>query len=277
MYLFNEFTNLMKSENEKKSRATRIAESSVLHNGGDSIHGLHLCVVGLQWGDEAKGKVVDLLTEEHDVVVRYNGDANDGHTVVVGSEVYKLSLIPSGITWPGLQCVIGNGTVIHPPNSFRRSTSSFLAAWGSKDASSSAIWRTRILPYHMEEERVVEAAAGTKKIGTTGRGIGPCYADKANRLHSIRMHDLLDDKRLRERLAVIVPRKNQLLAALSSTAKTFDPNEIADEYGVYADRLRPYVGDTFGSFRKPSNQGSASSSREPRGRCWTWIMAAIRS
>lgn len=208
------------------------------------------CVVGLQWGDEAKGKVVDLLTEEHDVVVRYNGGANAGHTVVVGSEVYKLSLIPSGITWPGLQCVIGNGTVIHPSKLLSEIDELVSRGLGIEGRLLISNRAHVIFPYHIEEERVVEAAAGTKKIGTTGRGIGPCYADKANRLHSIRMHDLLDDKRLRDRLSVIVPRKNQLLAALSSSAKQFDVNEIAEEYGKYADRLRPYVDDTFWVLQK---------------------------
>ena len=146
------------------------------------------CVVGLQWGDEAKGKVVDLLTREHDIVVRYNGGANAGHTVVVGKEVYKLSLIPSGIAWPGLQCVIGNGTVIYPQKLLAEIDE--LVGRGLKIEGRLLISDRAhvILPYHIEEERLNENAAGTKKIGTTGRGIGPCYADKVNRLYSIRMH-----------------------------------------------------------------------------------------
>jgi adenylosuccinate synthase len=203
------------------------------------------CVVGLQWGDEAKGKVVDLLTREHDIVVRYNGGANAGHTVVVGKEVYKLSLIPSGIAWPGLQCVIGNGTVIYPQKLLAEIDE--LVGRGLKIEGRLLISDRAhvILPYHIEEERLNENAAGTKKIGTTGRGIGPCYADKVNRLYSIRMHDLLDPIRLRERLALIVPRKNQLIRAFSEQPVVFDVETIAKEYDAYAERLRPFVGDTF--------------------------------
>lgn len=202
-------------------------------------------VVGLQWGDEAKGKVVDLLTEEHDVVVRYNGGANAGHTVVVGNEVYRLSLLPSGITRPGLSCVIGNGTVIFPEKllaEIDEVTSRGLDVAGRLLISDRA---HVILPYHVEEDRVVEEAAGTKKIGTTGRGIGPCYADKINRLSSLRVHDLLNPELLRDRLEAIVPRKNTVLAAISPTAKRFDAAEIAKEYSAQAERLRPYIGDSF--------------------------------
>lgn len=203
------------------------------------------CVVGLQWGDEAKGKVVDLLTGQHEIVVRYNGGANAGHTVVVGKEVYKLSLIPSGIAWPGLQCVIGNGTVIYPQKLLAEIDE--LVSRGLKIEGRLLISDRAhvIFPYHIEEERINESAAGTKKIGTTGRGIGPCYADKVNRLYSIRMHDLMDPVKLRERLSLIVPRKNQLIHAFASDAATFDVETIAREYDQYANRLRPYVGDTF--------------------------------
>ncbi|MBY0588452.1 adenylosuccinate synthetase [bacterium] len=203
------------------------------------------CVVGLQWGDEAKGKVVDLLTREHDIVVRYNGGANAGHTVMVGKEVYKLSLIPSGIAWPGLQCVIGNGTVIYPQKLLAEIDE--LVSRGLKIEGRLLISDRAhvIFPYHIEEERLNESSAGSRKIGTTGRGIGPCYADKVNRLYSIRMHDLLDPAKLRERLALIVPRKNQLIRAFSEDPVVFDAETIAQEYDLYAKRLRPYVGDTF--------------------------------
>lgn len=203
------------------------------------------CVVGLQWGDEAKGKVVDYLTEQHDIVVRYNGGANAGHTVVVGDEVYKLSLIPSGITWPGMKCVIGNGTVIHPERLINE-IDSLLGRGVELEGRLLISDRAHVIfPYHIEEERVVEDSAGNKKIGTTGRGIGPCYADKVNRLASIRVHDIMDADRLRDRLSAIVPRKNRMLASLSDSATSFEPEAIAQEYSAHADRLRPFVGDTF--------------------------------
>jgi adenylosuccinate synthase len=202
-------------------------------------------VVGLQWGDEAKGKVVDLLTEQHDIVVRYNGGANAGHTVVVGDEVYKLSLIPSGITWPGLSCVIGNGTVIHPAKLLAEIDELVTRGIGIDGRLLISNRAHVIFPYHIEEERLVEETAGSRKIGTTGRGIGPCYADKVNRLFAVRVNDLMDPARLRERMSVIVPRKNQVLKAASPNAQTFDIETLAREYDAYADRLRPFVGDTF--------------------------------
>lgn len=202
-------------------------------------------VVGLQWGDEAKGKVVDLLTEQHDVVVRYNGGANAGHTVVVGSEVYKLSLIPSGITWPGLRCVIGNGTVIHPERLLTE-IDSLVARGLSLDGRLFISNRAHVIfPYHVEEERLAEESAGKEKIGTTGRGIGPCYADKVSRLCAIRVHDLMDETRLRERLRFILPRKNAVLRALSGESRQFDVDPITTEYRAHAERLRPFVTDTF--------------------------------
>src|SRR6266705_2633380 len=135
------------------------------------------CVVGLQWGDEAKGKIVDLLTEHHDVVVRYNGGANAGHTVVCGGRTYKLSLLPTGVIQPAIHSVIGNGVVVYPPR--------FLEEVDGLRAGGTPVGNNLILsdhahvifPYHMEEERLHEQ--GVKHaIGTTGRGIGPCYQDK---------------------------------------------------------------------------------------------------
>lgn len=203
------------------------------------------CVVGLQWGDEAKGKVVDLLTRQHDLVVRFNGGANAGHTVVVGDQVYKLSLIPSGIAHPGLVCVMGNGLAVHPPALLKELDA--LAERGL-DPRGRVLLSDRahvIFPYHMEEERLHEESAGERAIGTTRRGIGPCYADKAFRLHSVRIGDCLDANRLTERLRAIVPIKNKLLAALSPTARQFDADELAQQYLADGERLRPFVIDSF--------------------------------
>lgn len=212
-------------------------------------------VVGLQWGDEAKGKVVDLLTEQHDLVVRYNGGANAGHTVVVGSEVYKLSLIPSGITWPGLRCVIANGTVIHPEKLLCE-IDSLVARGLSIDGRLFISNRAHVIfPYHVEEERLTEESAGKERIGTTGRGIGPCYADKISRLGAIRIHDLMDEGRMRERLQFIVPRKNAILRALSGEPRQFTVDQIATEYLAHAERLRPFITDTFWYLQQSLRKG----------------------
>jgi adenylosuccinate synthase len=201
------------------------------------------CVVGLQWGDEAKGKIVDLLAQQHDFVVRYNGGANAGHTVVHGGKTFKLSLLPTGVLRPGLRSVIGNGVVVYPVR--------FLEEVGQIRAAGVAVGDNLLLsdhahvifPYHMEEERLTEQN-GDQNIGTTGRGIGPCYQDKVGRVCGVRVGELLQADRLRERLAAIVPRKNRVLRALSGEARQFDPGELCDEYLAHGEKLRPHVRDT---------------------------------
>ncbi|MCS6976104.1 MAG: adenylosuccinate synthase [Gemmatales bacterium] len=200
-------------------------------------------VVGLQWGDEAKGKIVDLLTPDHDLVVRYNGGPNAGHTVVCNGKSFKLSLIPTGILRPKVQAVIGNGVVVYPPRFLDECDG--LRANGI-EVGSNLLLSDRahvILPYHLEEEALRESAEG-RSIGTTGRGIGPCYQDKAGRHLAIRVGELLDADHLRHRLREIVPIKNRLLTALSPQAKTFDPDRLADEYIALGQALRPHVTDT---------------------------------
>ncbi|MFM8274011.1 MAG: adenylosuccinate synthase [Gemmata sp.] len=202
------------------------------------------CVVGLQWGDEAKGKIVDLLGDGFDLVVRYNGGANAGHTVVVNGKSFKLSLLPTGVIRPNVTSVIGNGVVVYPPKFLEEVDS---LAGGGISVSGSLFLSDHahvIFPYHMEEERLLES--GTEgKIGTTGRGIGPCYQDKVGRRFAIRVGELLRPDHLRERLRFIVPFKNKLLGALGgSAAKAFDAEAIATEYLGYADRVRPFVRDT---------------------------------
>jgi adenylosuccinate synthase len=201
------------------------------------------CVVGLQWGDEAKGKIVDLLNEEHDLVVRYNGGANAGHTVVTNGQTYKLSLLPTGVLRPRLQSVIANGLVIYPPRFLEEIEG--LCSSGIKVGSNLALSDHAhvIFPYHMEEERLGEDGSG-QAIGTTGRGIGPCYQDKVGRICGIRVGELLYPDRLRERLRVIVDRKNRVLSALSSTAAKFEANALCDQYVGYGERMRPFIQDT---------------------------------
>src|SRR5271166_5413872 len=182
------------------------------------------CVVGLQWGDEAKGKIVDLLSDDHDFVVRYNGGANAGHTIVWGERTFKLSLLPTGILKPRLCSVIGNGLVVYPPRLLEEIAQ--LRAGGIEVGGNLALSDHChvIFPYHMEQERVLEQASSFA-IGTTGRGIGPCYQDKVGRNAGVRMGELLNSARLRERLRAIVPYKNRLISALAAgpeKPRTFD-------------------------------------------------------
>lgn len=205
------------------------------------------CVVGLQWGDEAKGKIVDLLGDNFDIVVRYNGGANAGHTVVVSGKSFKLSLLPTGVIRPGVTSVIGNGVVVYPPRFLEEVQQ---LAKGGIDVAGSLFLSDHahvIFPYHMEEERLLESGS-EGKIGTTGRGIGPCYQDKVGRRFGIRVGELLCADHLRERLRFVVPFKNRLMTAFANgnpaTLKPFDPESLANEYLGYAERLRPFVKNT---------------------------------
>ena len=203
------------------------------------------CVVGLQWGDEAKGKIVDLLCDRHDIVVRYQGGANAGHTVVANGVTYKLSLIPTGILRAGIDCVIGNGVVIHPPALLREIDT--LAKQGVEPGRRLHVSDRAhvILPYHLAEERLTEeSASAADHLGTTRRGIGPCYKDKVGRVHGVRVGDLYHPERFRVHLDRIIGFKNRLLAAMLPDYEPLDPKAVADEYLGYADRLRPFVRDT---------------------------------
>jgi adenylosuccinate synthase len=202
------------------------------------------CVVGLQWGDEAKGKIVDLLCDQHDTVVRYQGGANAGHTVVADGVTYKLSLLPTGILRPGIDCVIGNGVVIHPPALLKEVETLGAQGVSIGDRLHVSDRAHVIFPYHLAEERLTEESASTADhLGTTRRGIGPCYRDKVGRVHGVRVGDLYHADRLRAHLDRIVAFKNRLLTALLPDFEPFDPKAVADEYLGYAERLRPYVRD----------------------------------
>ncbi len=204
------------------------------------------CVIGLQWGDEAKGKIVDLLTEQHDIVVRYQGGANAGHTVVMDGETYKLSLIPSGIFRPEVQCVIAPGVVLNPGTLLDEidglSTRGVQAADNLMVSDRAHV----ILPWHFEEDRLLnELCTGGEEIGTTMRGIGPCYRDKVGRSLAVRLGDMYRDD-FRDRIEHIVPAKNRILAGLSGSADTASLNaeKIFKTYRRYAERLKPLVADT---------------------------------
>jgi adenylosuccinate synthase len=201
------------------------------------------CVVGLQWGDEAKGKIVDLLGARHDFVVRYNGGANAGHTVVRGEQTFKFSLLPTGVLRPDVTSVIGNGVVVNPVRFLEEIGQLRTAGIPVQDNLVLSDRAHLIFPYHSEEEKLNEEGE-SEAIGTTGRGIGPCYQDKAGRVCGIRVGELLDPEHFRQRLRQIVPRKNRLLRALSESARQFDADALADEYLKYGQQLKPFIRDS---------------------------------
>ncbi len=200
----------------------------------------------MQWGDEAKGKLVDLLTEQHDIVVRYQGGANAGHTVVAGGQTYKLSLIPSGILTPGVLCVVTGGVVLHPQSllgEIDQLTPRGIAVGKNLVISDRA---HVIFPWHIAEDRALDAElSGGEAIGTTQRGIGPCYRDKVGRTYAVRLGDMYRDD-FRGRVEHIVAAKNLSLAGLNGHAlqSPLEAAKIVAEYAAYAERLKPFVADT---------------------------------
>jgi adenylosuccinate synthase len=203
-----------------------------------------LVVVGAQWGDEGKGKIVDLLTERAGLVVRYQGGHNAGHTVVIGDASFVLHLIPSGVLRPGCGCVIGNGVVVDPEALVAEMDA--LEARGIRFGDQFHISDRAhlILPYHRSVEREAEKTKGTRKIGTTGRGIGPAYADKVARV-GIRVGTLLDPELFRRVLATNVESMNYFLSRLYGMGpeELFDVDTIYDAYMGHAQRLAPHIRD----------------------------------
>jgi len=203
------------------------------------------CVIGLQWGDEAKGKLVDLLTEQHEIVVRYQGGSNAGHTVVRDGQTFKLSLIPSGILGQGVKCVVTGGVVLNPASILDEISG--LESRGIKVAGNMLLSDRAhvIFPWHIIEDRLLDKSCSSgENIGTTMRGIGPCYRDKVGRSLAIRLGDLFRDD-FRSRVAYIVEAKTKHLGGLEpNVAEQLDAEKIYGEYMGYAERLRPYVADT---------------------------------
>ncbi len=198
----------------------------------------NVVVIGAQWGDEGKGKITDLLSRSADVVVRYQGGVNAGHTIVVDSKVLKLHLIPSGILYPETICLIGSGTVIDPKVMLREIEmlkENDIDISGLQLASTAHV----TMPYHRLLDQAMEQRRGAQKIGTTGRGIGPTYADKAQR-NGVRVFDLLDENRLRERVLEPLSEKNDLLKKIYDITP-LDPEEIIREYLSYGKELMPHV------------------------------------
>jgi len=199
-------------------------------------------IVGMQWGDEGKGKVVDYLTSEADMVVRHQGGNNAGHTVVVKGKQTVLHLIPSGILHEGTACLIGNGTVLDPEVLCAELDSLDAAQCHYHDRLFISSGAHMILPYHKVLDGAQEKFRGNRKIGTTGRGIGPAYADKADRA-GIRFADFVSPSLFREKLGEILEYKNALLTKVFDE-KPLNPDAICSQYSVYADRLRPFMADT---------------------------------
>jgi len=215
----------------------------------------NLCVVGLQWGDEGKGKLVDVLSNECDVVVRYQGGGNAGHTVVADGRKYVLHLVPSGILRPGCVCVIGNGVVVDPGALVEEIDG--LRAHGIKVEENLLISDRAhmVLPYHKIIDKLADTEDGRPRIGTTGRGIGPCYSDKVSR-QGIRIGELLDKAAFAERLREALALKNKALKALYG-AETLAFEPLYAEFCGYADRLRPMIRDTVDVLNTYASQGKS--------------------
>ena len=201
------------------------------------------CVVGLQWGDEGKGKIVDFLTEHADVVARYCGGANAGHTVRIGAEKYATHLLPVGVFRPNVMNLIGNGVVLDPAVLLREIDEFTARGVAISPANLKVSYKAHlVMPYHMHEDAAREGAAGDKGIGTTKRGIGPTYADKMQRATAIRVNDLLHEEKLKERIAKVVEERNKVLKVLYD-APPVDWRPIFEDYRDYGRRLAPFVDD----------------------------------
>lgn len=199
-------------------------------------------IVGLQWGDEGKGKITDYLASKADYIVRYQGGNNAGHTVVVDDQEFKLHLVPSGILYPGKLCMLGNGVVINPGvllKELQGLKDQGIDISGMRISDRAHV----IMPYHPYLDQWNEASRQIGKIGTTGRGIGPAYVDKYERYDAIRISDLIDEDTFKERLPEIVRVKNEVVSKVYGETG-FDVQEILDEYLKYAEAIRPMVVDT---------------------------------
>ncbi len=200
-----------------------------------------IVLVGAQWGDEGKGKATDLLGSRVDYVVKFNGGNNAGHTVVIGDEKYALHLLPSGILTPGVTPVIGNGVVIDLPVLFHE-----IDGLNARNVDTSKLVvsaNAHVIPsYNRTLDKVNERFLGSRKIGTTGRGIGPTYADKMTRV-GIRVQDLFDEKILRQKVEGALELKNHLLVKVYNR-RAITVNEVVDELLAHTERLTPYVADT---------------------------------
>jgi adenylosuccinate synthase len=211
-----------------------------------------IALVGTQWGDEGKGKVTDLLAANTDLVVRYQGGNNAGHTIVVDGERYALHLVPTGILYHHCTPVIGPGVVVDP-----RVLLEEIEALGGRGVDTSRLIVSGsshlIMPYHLELDRVTERHLGRNRLGTTKRGIGPAYSDKAARI-GLRTQDLLDPKIFAAKLEIALKEKNLLLARVYGRLP-LAKQSIEDEYLAYGDELKPYIADTVQVVQTALDQG----------------------
>ena len=217
---------------------------------------MNRCITGLQWGDEGKGKVVDILAEHSDIVVRYSGGANAGHTVIVGDERFALHLLPSGSVRPGVDCVITNAVVVDPQTLIKEIESLAernITLEGRLFISENA---HVVLDYHKVEDRLREESLGKNKIGTTARGIGPCYADKVGRSYAVRMSDFRDLAKLKTKLKTIVDYKNKVFSVLYKT-EPINAGALFEKCKSYADRLLPFTIDTTEFLHKSIAEGKS--------------------
>ncbi len=226
-----------------------------LRDPGEQIQ-MNFCVIGLQWGDEGKGKIVDVLAEHSDIVVRYSGGANAGHTVVVGDKRFALHILPSGSVRPDTICVIANGVVVDPD---------ILTGEIETLAKKNITLNDRlfisenahvVLDYHKKEDQLREDSLGKNKLGTTIRGIGPCYADKVGRSYAVRMADFRDLEKLKARLQTIVEYKNKIFAALYN-AEPISVDNIFKKCKSYADTLLGFTIDTTEFLHKSIADGKS--------------------
>ena len=209
-------------------------------------------VVGTQWGDEAKGKITDFLAEKADVIIRFQGGTNAGHTITVGEEIYKFHLIPSGILYPKKDCIIGNGVVIDP-----RALVQEIEGLQKRGLSLQALKLSDrahlIMPYHQKLNELEEERRGAKQIGTTRRGIGPAYMDKITR-RGIRVADFINEVTLREKLTLILKEKNELLTKIYK-AEPFSLEKMLKEFISYIPVIKPMVVDTTLFIHQAREQG----------------------
>jgi adenylosuccinate synthase len=213
----------------------------------------NLLVVGLQWGDEGKGKVIDVLSDEYDAIVRFQGGANAGHTVQVKDETFILHLIPSGILRTGKLCIIGNGLVVDPEcllQEIEELEERGIQVEGELVVSDRA---HVVMPYHKMLDGLHEQSLGDRKIETTKRGIGPCYSDKAAR-SGVRFAEMMRPERFRQRLQDALRIKNKELELVFGV-DPLDVDEVYEQYSEYAERLRPYVQDTVSLMQRMTQEG----------------------
>ena len=227
-------------------------------------------ILGSQWGDEGKGKITDMLASESDVVARFSGGDNAGHTVIVGGDVFKLHLAPSGILYPGVTCLLGSGMVINPHSLLKE-----LKGLEERGVDVSPA-RLRIdgkahliLPYHIALDGASESVLGTSAIGTTRRGIGPAYMDKVAR-RGLRMLDMLDEAQFKARLAEEAVAKNRWLDKVYGL-DPLDVDKMVHEHLAYARRIAPYVDDVPGFSSSRTAAGRGFCTKAPRGCFWMSI------